>query len=105
MAKKSFLVPVAMAFSGLVQDATAAITQQSDVSAQPAPSTATNNIIQSGLQAGLPSAGQSVDVQSQDENGDLFKFVIQRSSDGQILADHFSHSSHSSHRSHASSAY
>lgn len=103
MDKKLFLLPVAVALSALAQNSDAT-----------APNSALT-IDELGNGA-LPTANiknsrkfpQTVGKSQElllPNDGKLFKFVIQRNENKQLLAYHYSHSSHSSHSSHYSSSY
>ena len=106
MAKRAFLLPLAIVLSSLGQNSNAAApgsepTQPADKGASDASTLGSSvGLIPDDLKPGeerdsLLSAGD-----------DLFKFVIRRAPSGEIFAaheSHFSHSSHESHRSHYSS--
>lgn len=85
MKKYGFLVPIAVAVSSLVRstDVSANDTAQSKASLMPADP--------GSQKIRVPTASGQVDA-----------FVLSRSSDGALLAQHDSHSSHESHSSHAS---
>lgn len=89
MAKKSFLVPFTVAIAALITPAQAAI--------EPTQPTALQQDTQT-TQSAIPG-GQEV-VYRQGE--DLFSFVLQKTTSGQMYAYHSSHSSHASHASHRS---
>jgi hypothetical protein len=88
--KRKFLAPIAALVSViLTPQASAAIDSNSNENQ----ATDTNAIQNKGI---------SNEVVVQNGNGDLFKFIMQRSDAGLLMAYHSSHSSHSSHRSHSS---
>jgi hypothetical protein len=89
MAKKSFLVPFTVAIAALFGTAQAGIEPSSPAALQH------DNLTTKSV---LPG-GQEV-VYRQGE--DLFSFVLQKNSSGQVYAYHSSHASHASHASHGS---
>lgn len=106
MAKRAFLVPIAVALAALTQTAQASVRetgQLPEVAGNPAPSTS-----QTEERAGA-IVGES--TWTMNVGGDLFAFVLARTETGEVVAyhrshySHESHSSHSSHRSHYSSRY
>ena len=99
MAKRKFLVSLAVALTALSQTSTGAVKN----SAEPTlpHSEIQNDATPDLLRYSLPEKGQSVDAIIR-SGEDLFKFVLHRSQDGQLMAAHESHYSHSSHQSHSS---
>ena len=95
MNKKSFLLPFATVLAALSPSSNATAVKSVT------PVVPELNAISTG-QALSSIPGSSIDriVQS---NGDLFKFVISRTAQGSVVAEHHSHSSHRSHSSHYSS--
>ena len=96
MAKRNFLVPIAVTLSALASNAGAAIDSnslsQSDIS-----------ISQHHVSA---SSGLEAKRDLTSNPAELFEFVIKPSGSGDVFAGHRSHSSHrshSAHRSHSSS--
>ncbi len=99
MARRKFLIPLAIALSGLSQASTAAL---KPVAPPTSPNTEElNAVIASPLRFAMPEKGQSVNAIFP-SGEDLFKFVLHRTEDGQLVAAHESHYSHSSHSSHSS---
>lgn len=103
MAKKTFLLPLATVLSGLWQASDAAV--PTEPGSQP-----TESVLSAIQQNSALVRNGVVETTNADYRvgEDLFRFVIKRTSDGQIFADHESHrshSSHSSHRSHYSARY
>lgn len=99
MAKRNFLIPLAVALAALSQTSTAAV--KTIAVATPTDSDQHSTTAPSVLRFAMPEKGQSVDAIFP-SGADLFRFVLHRSQDGQLIAAHESHYSHSSHSSHSS---
>jgi hypothetical protein len=83
MAKRSFLIPLAVALTALSQSTVAAVATDLNAPTSDTQVTSANTL-------------QRADGQN------LFDFVLHRAQDGQLVAGHESHYSHSSHHSHSS---
>jgi hypothetical protein len=100
MAKRSFLVPLAVALAAASQTSTAAV-KNDNVADAPTETEQSSASKPTAMRFSIPEKGQSVNaIISSGE--DLHKFVLHRAADGQIVAAHESHYSHSSHSSHSS---
>jgi hypothetical protein len=95
MNKKLFLFSLAAALSSLSQNASAA----SSPSVEPLAPDQSHRAF--AAESALPGLNESKEVLTTNK-GELFKFVITRAGDGQLMAQHMSHQSHASHASHAS---
>lgn len=96
MNTKAFLKPLTVLFAALSASAHAEAPTSSAIVDQDHTRTISSS---AGAQEQLPGEAREVVL---NENGDLFKFVLQRTEDGQLVAQHYSHYSHQSHASHAS---
>ena len=99
MAKRSFLKPLSAIIAALASATPWAAKAAVDTSAPLAP--------EANQRAAVDTASAPIGVNEARElllrdDGELFKFVLKRSEDGRLLADHWSHSSHGSHSSHSS---
>lgn len=97
MAKRNFLLPLGLSIAALLQSAHAAIVPtQTGSSPDVAPSNDANPDTHSQA---VPGGSGNVFV---GDGKDVFRFVLQRTENGELIAAHGSHSSHASHASHAS---
>ena len=102
MEKRAFLKPLSVLLAAL----SSAISNSSE--ATPAP-TAASEPTQDATHATVPAAdnvrpltpGEARSVITRSE-GNLYRFVLQRTQAGELVAQHYSHMSHESHASHAS---
>lgn len=99
MAKRGFLVPLTVALAALSDTSVAAV--KNEVVVTPTDSEKQTTTVPSIFRFQMPEKGQSVDAIFP-SGEDLFKFVLHRAEDGQLVAAHESHYSHSSHSSHSS---
>jgi hypothetical protein len=90
MKKHAFLVPLAVAVAALIDTATPAVGEKVAVSSV---STNTGENV---------TSNNSTSFRVQTTADRMDSFVLVRSEDGLLFAQHESHSSHSSHASHAS---
>ncbi len=97
--KKPFLISLATAIAALSQPATATSKGPSGAALDPV---TTSNSSANKFAAQLPALPGEAQNLSVTNGANLFDFVIRRSTDGVLLADHYSHSSHASHSSHRS---
>ena len=99
MAKRSFLIPFAVALAALSQSTMAALKDVTELA--PTTSSIHDDETPTLLRFSMPEKGQS-EIAIIPSGQDLFKFVLHRAQDGQLFAAHESHYSHSSHQSHSS---
>jgi hypothetical protein len=107
MIKRSFLKPLSVVLAALASASAWGSTKSVPPSAPLAPETFGTAPADS---ANLPIADSAnLPIQPNEarevlfrQDGDLFKFVLERTSQGTLLAQHYSHSSHDSHSSHSS---
>ena len=99
MIKRSFLKPLSVVLAALASASAWGSTKSVPPSAPLAPETFGTAPADS---ANLPIQPNETREVLFRQDGDLFKFVLERTSQGTLLAQHYSHSSHDSHSSHSS---
>src|SRR6266480_2740063 len=99
MIKRSFLKPLSVVLAALASASAWGSTKSVPPSAPLAPETSGTAPADSANLPIQPNEAREVLFR---QDGDLFKFVLERTSQGTLLAQHYSHSSHDSHSSHSS---
>lgn len=96
MAKRAFLVPLAVAIAALTGNSQAAV-ERSQPTSNTSDATAATSI----------DLASRINPQAEGDllmpiGGDIFQFVLRRAESGEMVAYHSSHQSHRSHSSHRS---